>query len=182
MKIGCICCDYQSEIIASYDTYKEANDIAMYLSLADLTTVHKYEVFEIKKELQKLNSVYDSYIEYGKKMYQERHERVQKRALYKNIREAYLLAIQMRGRVEHDTRIDDTYIKKYVPEEILTKMCSEFSWIDEDNFEWGFKNVRVDCDEKGTFITLANRYDGQGYHTSKVFRIDTNKIEEKHFG
>ena len=73
---------------------------------------------------------------------------------------------------------DETYVEKYLPNDIFNKMKTTESWVDDKGYTWGFTMVsatrlskKVGPCESGTPIAImASKYMGMGY--SEMVAID----------
>lgn len=182
INIGCLCCDTPSEVVGSFNTYEEAEHIFTYLNISNQNDNREYKIFEILEHPMKLSNKYLKCVEKGKSIHESELSKSMKlpKVSDKKISEGYIIARQMHGKCT-DPRIDDNYIDKYIPIDILKKMRTNFEWKDDDGYIWGISHVLADQDDKGTFVKLASIAGGCGNYTSKILRIDTGEIEIKNY-
>ena len=95
------------------------------------------------------------------------------------IRQAYELAKMMYGKVM-DLGYDDTYIERYLPPHIVSKLWEHLEWIDDEGYIWSFYRVCASVDEQGIYIAYAGKYEGQGYHAERIYRPEQGTYEIKH--
>lgn len=95
------------------------------------------------------------------------------------IKEAYELAKMMHGKAM-EKGYDDTYIEKYLPPHIVSKLWEQIEWTDEQGYIWSFYRVCVGVDEQGVYISYAGKCDGQGYHAERIYRPDKGMYDIKY--
>lgn len=72
------------------------------------------------------------------------------------------------------------YPERYLETELLDRVKREGAWVDGDGLSWGWSPMCAGNDGGGTFVVVASRYDGQGYHTLKVWRPETRTYETQY--
>ena len=69
------------------------------------------------------------------------------------------------------------YPERYLEPELLDRVMREGAWTDDEGLAWGWSPMCAGNDGGGTFVVVASRYEGQGYHTLKVWRPETRTYE-----
>jgi hypothetical protein len=90
------------------------------------------------------------------------------------IKHRYEYAQLMRGGVDE---YSSDYIEAHLDKEIVTVLWKAEEWTDEEGFTWSFKNVCAKKDEKGIYITYANKACGMGHHETRVYRPESKEHE-----
>lgn len=87
----------------------------------------------------------------------------------------FVLARAMRGKVPE---LDNTYIERYIPKDILLKIIELDDKADEDGFWWGPNYVMATKtrDTNKIVIIIAQKPLGQGYHKLKAIKLDGTLI------
>lgn len=81
INIGCLCCETPSEVVGSFETLKEAEDVFTYLQhdRNSMDLKHDYALFNVPDPLSPLIPKYQQRVENGKKINEAKRDQLEKK-------------------------------------------------------------------------------------------------------
>ena len=73
----------------------------------------------------------------------------------------------------HVPEWDDTYIERYIPQDIRDKMNNIDRWVDDEGFWWGYGYVSATKIRSSSqpVVIMASKPLGQGFHIAKTISV-----------